>query len=405
MTNAVAGARSDQSWLTGAAVTIIVCFLILVWRRFDQIVNPQFWAEDGHFYRWALMYGSASLLQPYAGYLHTVPRLVGLLSTAFDPAHAPRIFCTCAIALTLYVVWRIVCQRSRLPARYTLAVAVVLVPDAYEVLLTIVNIQWLLCLGLFLLALSPDPDSLIAWVHDATAAVLIGLTGPFSALFLPCFLWRAWQRRTNASYVLAGVIGICGLLQLFYLLRADSVASKPIVYSAILPGLGYRIAGSLLMGIRGKPHHEHWVGFMLGIVSITGTFILGILKGIERPARVCVVYAAVIVLVGTLYRCRFVLDEIDQPGFGARYFYPIQAFVIWLVLVAATEPPRWRKYFLISVGAWMVAVNVRRLREPAFEDMHWSIYAAEIRAGKAVQAKINPDGWTVDYPENAYRRK
>ena len=50
---------------------------VVAWLRLPAIAHDTFWAEDGRtFVSQAALGGPGVLLQPYAGYLHTIPRLV-----------------------------------------------------------------------------------------------------------------------------------------------------------------------------------------------------------------------------------------------------------------------------------------------------------------------------------------
>ena len=62
--------------LGSAPLILIGCGLILFLRRPDQFHHPQFWAEDGFFYERHLANGWHTLVESYAGYLHTLPRLI-----------------------------------------------------------------------------------------------------------------------------------------------------------------------------------------------------------------------------------------------------------------------------------------------------------------------------------------
>ena len=57
-------------------ILFTLAFIVIISRRPDAILNPQFWAEDGSvFYAQAYNKGIInSLFLPYAGYLHAVPR-------------------------------------------------------------------------------------------------------------------------------------------------------------------------------------------------------------------------------------------------------------------------------------------------------------------------------------------
>ena len=64
-----------------AVFTIFFIVLsVLLFRRYDAFVNPQLYAEDGAvFLQQFENSGISSLWQPYAGYLHTLLRLVAVL--------------------------------------------------------------------------------------------------------------------------------------------------------------------------------------------------------------------------------------------------------------------------------------------------------------------------------------
>ena len=162
-----------------AQAVLAVAATILAVRRAGAWTNPQFWAEDNLFYERAYSGGWHALFEPMSGYLHLVLRFIAWAAACADPAFAPWIFVAGAAVATLYVVSRALASRCPLP-RYAgaCALAVMLVPDAREVLLNVVNLQWVLGAGLILLLISRDPEDGLGWAHDLTASAAIGLTGP-----------------------------------------------------------------------------------------------------------------------------------------------------------------------------------------------------------------------------------
>jgi hypothetical protein len=162
----------------GAAV-LLACAAVLALRRAQAVTVPQFWAEDGYFFERAYELGWRAFLEPFAGYLHTMMRVIAGFAVAVDPARAPALFVASSAAVTLYVALRTLSPRCPLPKLGgACALAVVLVPDTYEVLLTVVNLQWVMGAGMVLLLISGDPRGARQWAHDLAAAALTGLTGP-----------------------------------------------------------------------------------------------------------------------------------------------------------------------------------------------------------------------------------
>jgi hypothetical protein len=393
-------------------VTLIVCALILAARRPTEIRNPQFWAEDGAvFYTEAHTLGARAFVKSFGGYLHTVQRIVAAASRWADPAWAPAIFVAATFLLTLYVAARTQSARFPLSPHIGYALAVVLVPDTFEVLLFLGNVHFVTAAGIVLVLISRDARRWWQTAHDAAAVSLLGLTGPYSVLFAPLFVWRTLQRRTRASFVLAVLVTGCALTQglligLHLERRLGDAGPVAMGYGDFAPQKllavpGMRIAGSLLAGSRVPPDYPLLIETALGIGVLVAVGLLALRKGCARTERVWLAMAFLLVLAGTLYRCRLVLYDLCHAVYGARYFYFPQLIVLWLLLALAVDRRRWLSRGAAVLLFWILAVNIRRLREPGLPDMHWADYAARIRAGEAVEIPTNPGGvepWIVRLP-------
>lgn len=382
------------------AFTLLACGAILAARRPESLLNPQFWGEDSViFYQGALQQGVRAVFEPYAGYLHLVPRLVATASAWFDPRWAPTLFALAALGGSLYVAARTQSGRCPLPRHIGCALAVVLVPDGYEVLLNVVNLHWFLAGGAVLLLISADPTNNRQRAHDAIAAVVLGLTGPFVLMLAGLFLWRAWSRRTRASLALATITSLCAVVQAWVIWRSSVGTSEgSIAYSGLLAVPGMRITGSLLTGFLAPNDWPIAVEMALGLVALAGLAVLAWRAGPQVHERWWMALAAVAFLGASLWRCRFVLPSLADPVFGARYFYPIVMIVIWLLLWAATDARRWAARAATIVALWALLINLPRLREPAFPDLMWEAYVPRIRAGEAVEVPVNPQPWIMRLP-------
>src|SRR5712692_9123288 len=82
-------------------VTSLSVFCLLILRRPDAILNPQFWAEDGVvFFHDQLDIGFVqALFNAYAGYLHVIPRSIAGFASVFPVAAHPLIYNVCALAI------------------------------------------------------------------------------------------------------------------------------------------------------------------------------------------------------------------------------------------------------------------------------------------------------------------
>ncbi len=385
-----------------AAAVLALCAAILALRRAQAVTVPQFWAEDGYFFERAYVLGWHAFSEPFAGYLHTILRAIAEVAVLVDPSRAPAIFVACSAAVTLYVAGMALSARCPLPRLAgACALAVVLVPDTYEVLLNVVNLQWVIGAGLVLLLISGDPRGRGQWAHDLAAAAALGLTGPFCIILLPLFAWRAWSRRTRASLALAATIAGCALIQGYLVRTEPPVGSGPpdaaIAFQLFLPAVGRRVGASILMGSLASPDTDQVIGTIAGIATLAGVAYLAFRPGADRRERILLGLAFFGLLAGSLYRTRHTLGDYFRPLAHARYVFLPQLAAAWLLLWTAGQRGIAGKIAPV-LCAWALLTNIPRYREPAYADMRWDRYGAEIRAGRAVNVPINPPGWFVPLP-------
>jgi len=383
-----------------APLILIGCGLILFLRRPDQFHHPQFWAEDGFFYERHLANGWHTLVESYAGYLHTLPRLIAGTAWWWNPIFAPAWFVGCSALATLYVASRALSSRQAFSPRPLLALSVVLVPDAFEVLLNVVNLQWLVAAGLILLLLSRDPETAAGTIHDLIAALIMGVTGPFSIMLAPFFFIRALVRKSSASRILAGLVALTAAVQTTFILRAKETvpADARIQLGDGVSAIGSRLAGSLFTGGRMTQESPMAVLWILALFTVVLVGVAGFRRGPEQLIRGLLAGAFLALLAASLYRCRWNLPELRHAGYGARYFFPLQLALLWLLFSFLGDSQRVWRGSAIALLILAFATNVPRLREPAFPDLHWGAYAPKISKGEAVVIPINPAGWTIPLP-------
>jgi len=384
---------------------VTVCTAVLGLRRAEAWSNPQFWAEDSVFYQKAMTEGAGAFLDPMGGYLHTVLRSVALLAAHVDPLLAPAVFVGAATLATLYVCGLTLSSRSPLPRFAGLcALAVVLVPETHEVLLNLVNLQWILGAGLVLVLLSVDPARPGQWAHDVVAVAAMGMTGPFCIILAPLFLLRALLRKSRASTLLAGIVVACACVQALMLHETASAAPDlspgTVPYRFILPIIGRRIGGSLLVGSLLGQDTDQVVGTLVGLLTLAGVAYLALRPGMYRMARLGLGLAFFLILAGTLYRASNGYYLFFTPETRARYVYIPQLLALWLLVASAVQSGRPAQICAL-LCVWALLVNLPRLREPAYPDLHWADYAGRIRAGEAVSVPVNPRGFTVELPARA----
>jgi hypothetical protein len=331
--------------------------------------------------------------------------MIAALAVHLDPSLVPGFFVGCAAAASLYVAARTLSRRCPLPHFAGLcALAVVLVPDTFEVFLNVVNLQWLLAVGLILLLISRDPQEKGEWVHDLIASAAMGLTGPFCIFLSPLFVWRALHRRTIASAALLVVIVACALVQTHFV-RQELAASPSAPVSMASDAellrsmVGCRIGGSLFLGALLPIDAPPVAWTALGIATLGLVGFLAFRPGPNRGERAMLGLAYAVFLAASSVRTYSTAARYFIPHSHSRYVFVPQLLTVFLLLMAAVQNGRSARIFAWAL-AWCLLVNIPRLREPAYADMQWSLYAPRIRAGEPVTVPINPPGWTMKLPEH-----
>ena len=126
------------------SILLVLCLaaLILIIRKTDALINPQFWAEDGTlFFLEQYKYGVSAFFRDYAGYLHLVPRVIALFAERFFPySLIPTVYNYSSLLITLLVVLSVFSARFKLNNKSLAALAIVLVPHyKNEIFLNITN--------------------------------------------------------------------------------------------------------------------------------------------------------------------------------------------------------------------------------------------------------------------------
>lgn len=181
------------------AVLVGLVVAVVGWWRLGPVAARTVWAEDGGvFLRERVADGPWDLLQPYAGYLHLVPRIVVDAAWALPVeryALALSLGSCCVVGVAAALVFALARQVvGPWPLRALLASVPALLPLApYEIAGNSANLHW------FLLALAPWVFAYRArswWAAAGLAAVAaaVTLTEPQTVLFLPLLL-LAWFPR------------------------------------------------------------------------------------------------------------------------------------------------------------------------------------------------------------------
>jgi hypothetical protein len=216
------------------------------------------WAEDGSIFLADGLNDSlvGKVVEPYGGYVHVLPRIVGAIVAALPLENAAFSFALASFVTVSLVSTFVFFASAQLiesvALRLTLSVLVLLLPAAgSELLGNITNIHFFLLYGCFWALLwRSESNAALASRGAVTAAATLG--DPLAAAYLPLALWSAVKRRTRRALVVP-VIFTCGLaVQAAAMLATGSGPQRGTRFDAgdIPTLLSLRVAGSLLVGDR-----------------------------------------------------------------------------------------------------------------------------------------------------------
>ncbi|MET4099411.1 hypothetical protein ABIB37_001648 [Agrococcus sp. UYP10] len=207
--------RRWPAWAAAAAVFVVA--LAFQVARIPALEHDVVWAEDGAiFLLGALQDPAGSILAPYAGYQHLLPRLLAGAVVALAPlaSYAAVVFWASAIVAALVCAATIPLARWAvpwLPARMALGVVPVVVPlIAPEIIGNLADLHtFMLWLGVWI-ALSMPTSRLESWLV-AVAAFVAAMTEVQLLLMLPVLLLRIHLRRRLLWPVIGGfLLGLGG---------------------------------------------------------------------------------------------------------------------------------------------------------------------------------------------------
>jgi hypothetical protein len=356
--NSVEVVRKNRVSYASVVAVLAACLLFL--RGAPRLWHAALHHEDGRiFLSQAYNDGFGAFVEPYAGYLHLIPRIIAAVLEPFPVTAAPVLYAVAALlvhvamlspALSVRLDWIIPGQMLRA----VLFALLCLMPPLWEVLGNIANLIFVGGISLLLLMLSDDPRSGVGRVGELAAVAALGLSGPLIVFFVPWFIWRWRRTRSRHSLAVVGVAVAAALVQgVSFLLSDREVAPVPPVPPVSVGSLVYlprvwveRIGLGWLFGDMSLPKSP-WIALWL----VASVWCIG------------AVVVTVVVLRGTavaLWLLHFTLlaapvlayGYMRGPWWWQRHFVVPTAIVI-VLLVAVIGARRW-----VTAAVGWLAVGV-----------------------------------------------
>jgi hypothetical protein len=393
--------------LTPAVLVVLAVALFL--RKPSALLVPQLYAEDGTiFLAQNDLVGLRAFLEPYMGYLHSLPRLIaGIASRLLDPAWWPAFYNVTSFAIWLAVIARTFSPRLPLPPalRPWLALAFFLGPQSGEVLFSITNLQWVVAFLLIQQAFIAAPTTPAQRLTDLALVALLGLTGPFILALGPLLAWRWWRDRPALRLQLASfnvqqlaIASACAAVQAYFIFRTGPhFTFPPFDASQFCSVVGQHLLVWPVLGDHLARHLSPVLLTLLGIVPVLALLLWSLRPHPRRLLRTQLVAAFVLMMAAGVYRARPDTWNLDNLVFGDRYFYLPRVLLAWLLILeldAVQRPVRWLARALLLAAA---LVHLKGYSVPAGPDYRWTEHVDPVRRGVPANLPTLPEGWTLEY--------
>lgn len=407
----VAASKADGFTPKTQILFFLVAVLIVISRRPDTILYPQFFAEDGMFW-FADAYNTGwwhSLLIAHTGYFQTLPRLAAALALLVPLKFAPLLLNLTAIAIQVLPATLITSARCRfwapLNARILMAVAYLAIPNSRELDATITEAQWHMALLAALVLLAAPSASRLWRLFDLGVVLLSGLTGPFCLALLPVAAVIWWRYRRTWHAMLIGLLAVTGAIQLYALATTAVATRSQAVLGATVKLFLQMLAGDVYAGaIVGQNNlASRAPTALLLLLALAGSALLVycFLKT-TLELRLFLVYCFLLYIASL----RNPMISLDKPQWqvlrdapGLRYwFFPMLGFA-WAAIWCAISAPEKAVRRVAGIALCFMIFGVAKdWIYPAFLNNNYPDYVKKFDAlppGEAMLFPLYPNGWTM----------
>jgi len=398
---AIDAAAAPAAQLPGASRPLYLLWgallgALLFARHPDSLLHPQFWAEDGTlFFQGAFNEGFwRTLLQPAAGYLHTLPRLAAGISLLFPLEQAPLVFNLVAFSVQLAPALYLLSPRMdaiipALAARALAALLLVALPASSETHVNMTNAHWhLALLAVFILVAAPAAGRGVRALETG-ALILFALTGPFSLLCVPIvaprliglFQGAARGRREHLALIVAAgalIQAACALTSARLGGAAPAGALTPAALASVVSMHTFFNAIFGINGVSGFYPSLPPAAYRFGLAAICFLFAV-VIRDRVRPLLVLGYLAALSIALSFA----FPLNDPRlwlHPLAGPRYFFFAIVFIYGSLLHLALKGGSLR-VLGVALLALGVAAGVRAdFFHPRQPDIRWPDNVAVFRS-------------------------
>lgn len=405
-----------------------ILFLILtILRGWDRLIHAQIWAEDGTIFLYEALYQPfGSLFLPYAGYYHTLPRLLSsVLTQVFPLDWVPALIVFVSYSFFVLAIteiirneyeWFIPGKRNRL----LLVLLITFAPSMEETWGNLANIHWFGLLYIGLLGMKSLHYRFR--VRDYLLVFLfIGSEGG-AIIYFPLFLYRLWYqwkvKKEKGFLIQEGII--LSMITLFFIpiLLLRSAGSDTSAFSHLGEALYcwrlnvfhlfflHPVAGDqgVFYFMKHSPEAIEIILLFFGFSFLFFSFIKGRINTWELLFFACTSALSLMVSLARpdLYPVLSTYFQRNPYWWEMRYSFLMSAtgIILWFRLMSLL--PGKRALLVTIFSIWYLIHSLPSLFIKAYgAEQHWVEQAISIEQvlqsnqPDSLKVPIYPDGWEI----------
>jgi hypothetical protein len=368
------------------------------------------WAEDGQVFLGQAVHQSpfATLTTSYAGYFHTIPRVlagvVALLPASWAAGLLAIEAAICFALIALLVYHASAAHLSSRLARFLAAAVVILVPlGTDELFNSVANVHWAGLYAVFWMLLW-TPQS--RWGRGLAIAVvfLVAASDILVLVYAPLALIRAVRQRDRLAYWLAGALGAGIGLQVLGLVTGSS--SRPLSPNPVRAITGYvlRAVPPSVVGqdALGTSINGRWLALAALAWLMVAVVVAVAVARLTRPAWP-------LAIVAFVHSVGLYMLPVLLSGTATIRYAAAPAMLLVTALAALLQPSPVRRLPILALTAVLAIVAIANFRNDNLR-AHGPTWSGELDKARAacstdsrdvslaIPPNGHPDPWSATLP-------
>lgn len=406
--------RAPDRTGTAAVLAGSLLTLLTILRCPGSLLTPQFYAEDGPFFFAGAHEDGflATFLQPSAGYLNALPRLLAGIALLAPLEWAPFAMVAGALAVQMLPVCYLLSRRaaSFLPGAGSRVLAALLyaaAPNAREIYLNGTNSQWHLTPAVLVMLLSTPPARRAARLLDLFLLAVFTLTGPSVLILLPLLPWylkrsaalgRGRWGGTVATILLCGAAVQAGFLAASARLGGGAgLATGKVTMGQLAGIISTHALYDVVLGEQRLTHMHFSAELPLQLLGLALLLVLaGAVVRLRSVPLLALGYLAASTVALSLFFPTNDLVNWLQPGYGQRYYFFATLFVVYAVAHLCGHRGAWRALGLALAAPLAFLGFPSDFYRVPWADTKYADQIAQFKtlpAGESYYFPTVPQGW------------